>query len=56
MTLQNLLGHIALEIKKWIDTQMTGMVSIEIHLRQGGISKLYINDRKEINDSISHEP
>ena len=35
-------------IKEWLDKKPTGMLKLEIHARDGGISKIYKDNREEI--------
>jgi hypothetical protein len=35
-------------ITDWIDNKKTGMLKFELHLSQGGISKIFIESRSEM--------
>jgi len=42
------LKSILKAIKDWLDQKPTGMLKLEIHAREGGISKVYKDNREEI--------
>jgi hypothetical protein len=48
MKLFELLRQIKSKLQESIDKRQTGMLSIEVHLRQGGIGKVFITDKKEV--------
>ena len=46
--LATVIRQIKEAITDWIDNKKTGMLKFELHLNQGGISKIYIESRNEI--------
>lgn len=50
MQLDKLIKIIENKIKAWLENKPTGKMEIEIHAREGGISKVYKDEREEITD------
>lgn len=48
MTIEKFLQEIEHLLILWIESKFTGQVNIEINMRQGGISKIYMTQRTEI--------
>lgn len=50
MKLDKLLKIIEATVKRWLDKKPTGKMDIEIHARDGGISKVYKDEREEVRE------
>ena len=48
MQLDKLLKIVENKIKAWHAKKPTGKLSIEVHARNGGISKVYRDEREEV--------
>lgn len=48
MQLDKLLKIIENKLKTWLEKKPTGKMEIEIHARDGGISKVYKDEREEV--------
>ena len=48
MQLDKLIKIIETKIKAWLEGKPTGKLDIEIHAREGGISKVYKEEREEV--------
>lgn len=48
MTFDHLIKNLSNIIKKWLDNKPTGSLSLELHARKGGITKVYRGGKEEV--------
>lgn len=48
MQLDKLIKIIENKVKIWLAKKPTGKMNVEIHAREGGISKVYKDEREEV--------
>jgi len=53
MTRQELLKEVDKRINKWLDKEPSGMLSVEIHTNDGGISKVHFFVKDTFNPAIT---
>ena len=55
MKLDKLLEIVYHTIVNWLDNKPTGSLSLEIHARKGGISKVFRGGKEEIVDEVNND-